>query len=91
MPYLLQMKPPGKGPDELILMGSVPVLRKGDLEVCLLSCVSLLCGLQVGPKLPSFHLSRINEAGEFDRLAVLLDHQLGWRTLQGKALDLEAL
>lgn len=91
MPYLLQMKPPGKSLTERVLIGTVPAKDKAELDVCLLSCVSLLCGLQGGPKLPSFHLMRINNSGQIEALASLLDHKLGWRDPQGKEFDLEAL
>lgn len=62
-----------------------------ELEVCLLSCVSLLCGLQSSPQRPEFVVYGLNDTGHITWLAGLDNHAHGWRGAEGKPFTLEAL
>jgi hypothetical protein len=62
-----------------------------ELDVCLLSCVSLLCGLQSSPQRPHFILYGLNDTGHITWLAGLVDHTTGWVGAADKPFTVEAL
>jgi hypothetical protein len=87
--YTLFILPPAAL--SLRAIGTLYPSDRAELDVCLLACVSLLCGLQCSGERPSFRLSGYDQFGQSVPLALLVDHTQGWVTQSGEPFTLEAL
>ncbi|MBQ0936718.1 hypothetical protein [Ideonella paludis] len=80
--------PDGQGRHHL---GTLPATNRAELEVCMMSCVSLLCGLQNSTARPMFTLHEKSPFGYTSTLAVLTSHTQDWGTESGEPFTVEAL
>jgi hypothetical protein len=87
--YTLFILPPGAL--SLRAIGTLYPSDHAELDVCLLACVSLLCGLQASGEQPCFRLSGYDESGRSIPLALLNDHTQGWVTPDNRPFTVEAL
>jgi hypothetical protein len=87
--YSLYMKLPDSTARHCL--GTLPANRLAELDVCLLSCVSLLCGLQDSTGRPRFTLHYRGVSGYTTTAATLEDHTKGWMTEDGEPFTVEAL
>jgi hypothetical protein len=72
-------------------IGQIPAGDMAALEVCMLACVSLLCGLQYAAGRPRFYLRCRSSFSYETTLAMLKDHAEGWVDTDGEPVTVEAL
>lgn len=72
-------------------IGTLKSTERAELDACLLSCVSLLCGLQGSKIQPEFRLSSCNTHGRSTPVALLKDYATGWVTPDGLPFNVDTL